>query len=88
MFICFSSDLVVHLLQVGSLDMRSSRALIFSHISAGPCTVLRRGRPEGGLYGVMLFSFQNYGMQDLFSYLAIGCPLYPYDIGASFPALS
>ena len=46
MFICCSDDPVVHLLQ-GSLDLRSSRALILSHISAGTGSVLRRCRPEG-----------------------------------------
>ena len=32
---------------MGSLDQRSSRALIFSNISAGTRSVLRRCRPEG-----------------------------------------
>ena len=44
-FICSSGDLVVHLLQggeVGSLDLRSSRALISSNISAGTGSVLIR----------------------------------------------
>ena len=46
MFVCSSGDLVVHLLsQVGSLDLRSSRALIFSNISAGTGSVLIRCRP-------------------------------------------
>ena len=51
MFVCSSGDLVVHLLkgggEVGSLDLRSSRALIFSNISAGTGSVLIRCRPEG-----------------------------------------
>ena len=33
--------------EVGSLDLRSSRALIFSNISAGTGSVLIRCRPEG-----------------------------------------
>ena len=33
--------------EVGSLDMRSSRALIFSNISVGTGSVLIRCRPEG-----------------------------------------
>ena len=36
MFVCSSGDLVVHLLQVGSLDLRSSRALIFFFCSVYP----------------------------------------------------
>ena len=50
-FVCSSGDLVVHLLQGGrgwiSIDLRSSRALIFSNISAGTGSVLIRCRPEG-----------------------------------------
>ena len=33
--------------EVESLDLRSSRALIFSNISVGTCSVLSRCRPEG-----------------------------------------
>ena len=33
--------------EVGSLDLKSSRALIFSNISAGTSSVLIRCRPEG-----------------------------------------
>ena len=50
MFVCCSGDLVVHLLQageVGSLDLRSSRALILSNIYTGAGSVLIRCRPEG-----------------------------------------
>ena len=49
-FIWSSDDLVVHLLQrgeVGSLDLRSSRVLILSNISAGTGSILIRCRPEG-----------------------------------------
>ena len=51
MFVCCSGDLGVHLLQGGrgggSLDLRSSRALIRSNVSAGTGSVLLRCRPEG-----------------------------------------
>ena len=39
---------------MGSLDLRSSRALIFSIISAGTGSVLGRCGP--GVYGLMLLS--------------------------------
>ena len=41
LFICCSAG------EVGSLDLKSSSALIFSNISAGTVSVLRRCRPEG-----------------------------------------
>ena len=41
MFICCRAG------EVGSLDLRSYRALIFSNISAGTGSVLKRCRPEG-----------------------------------------
>ena len=50
MFVRCSGDPIVHLWQageVGSLDLRSSRALIFSNISVGTGSVLIRCRPEG-----------------------------------------
>ena len=50
--------------EVGSLDLRSSRALIFSNISAGTGSVLIRCRPEGYMSRCC---FQNDGTQDLFS---------------------
>ena len=50
MLVCCSDDLVAHLLQVGevgSVDLRSSRALILSNISTRTGSVLIRCRPEG-----------------------------------------
>ena len=49
MFVCSSGDLAFICCragEVGSLDLRSSRALIFSNISAGTGSVLIRCRPE------------------------------------------
>ena len=50
MFVRYSGDLIVHLWQGGRgkvLDLRSSRALIFSNISVGTGSVLSQCRPEG-----------------------------------------
>ena len=51
--------------ELESLDLRSSRALIFSNISVGIGSVLSRCRPEG-------CCVKNNGTQDLFSFLAVG----------------
>ena len=52
MLIFSFGDVAFHVLQgrageMGPLDLRSSRVLIFSNISAGTGSVLRRCRPEG-----------------------------------------
>ena len=50
MFVCSSGDplfICCRAGEVGSLDLRSSRALIFSNISAGTGSVIIRCRPEG-----------------------------------------
>ena len=51
--------------EVESLDLRSSRALIFSNICFGTGSVLSRCRPED------MCCFKNDGTQYLFSLLAI-----------------
>ena len=71
--------------ELESLDLRSSRALIFSNISVGIGSVLSRCRPEG-------CCVKNNGTQDLFSFLAVvGSRLVQlvfnlYCIGPSFPS--
>ena len=77
---------------MGSLYLRSSRALIFSNISAGTGSVLRRCRPEG-IWCDPAFSMK---VRKIFSTFcqwleAVFCsvfPLSPYDIGPSLPSLS
>ena len=76
--------------EVGSLDLRSSRALILSNISAGTGSVLIRCCPEGicrdatfRMIVRKVFSpfWQFYGRRLLLS-------LSPYDIGPSLLSLS
>ena len=55
--------------EVVSLDLRSSRAFIFSNISVTTGSVLIRCRPEGMWCDADL---KNNGTQDLFSFLAVG----------------
>ena len=51
--------------EVESLNLKSSRTLIFSNISVGTGAVLSQCRPEG------MILIKNDGMQDLFSFLAV-----------------
>ena len=55
--------------EVGSLDLRSSRALMFSNISAGTGSVLINTVSSRGY--MSRCCFQNDGTQDLFSFLAV-----------------
>ena len=77
---------------MGSLDLRSSRALILSNISAGTGSVLIRCRPEGicrdAAFRMMvrkIFLLLGSMMEAVF------CSVYllsPYDIGPSLHSLS
>ena len=78
---------------MGSLDLRSSRALILSNISAGTGSVLIRCRPEGiccdAVYRPMVRKiFSHFFWQFVGSRLLLSCPLSPYDIGPSLPYFS
>ena len=75
-----------------SLDLMSSRALIFSNISAGTGSVLRRSRPEGiwcdDAFRMMVHKiFSPYGSW-LEAVICSACPLSLYDICPSRPTLS
>ena len=78
--------------ELGSLDLRSSHALIFSNISAGTGSVLRRYRPEGircnAAFRMMvrkIFPLFNSWLAAVF---CSACPQSPYDICPSWPSLS
>ena len=47
MFVCCSGNLVIRAAEVGSLDLRSSRALILSNISAKTGSIIIQCHPEG-----------------------------------------
>ena len=92
MFVCCSGDLVIHLLcragEVGSLDLRSSRGLIHYYNSAGTGSVLLNGVVQR-VYVVMVRKiFSPFFGRLLEAVFCSACPLFPYDIGSSFPSLS
>ena len=78
---------------MGSLDLKSSRALIFSNISAGTGSVLIRCRPEGicrvAAFRMMVrkIIFFLFGSLMEAGFCSV-YPLYPYDIGISLLSLS
>ena len=77
---------------MGSLDLRSSCALIFSNISAGTGSVLRRCRPEGiwcdAAFNMMVCKiFSPFFDSCLEAVLCSACPLSHYNIGPSLPSL-
>ena len=74
---------------MGSLDLRSSRALILSNISTGTGSVLIRCRPEGICHDAAVRMM----VRNIFSPFgslreAVFCSVYPYDIGPSLLSLS
>ena len=79
---------------MGSLDLKSSRALTFFNISAGTRSVLRRCQPEDiwcDAFRMMvrkIFSsfWQLVGSRNLLRLSS--CLLSPYYIGPSWPSLS
>ena len=82
MFIRCFGDLVVICCragEVGSLDLRPSRALMFSNISAGIGSVLRRFRPEGCDVDFRMMTRRIF---------CSACHLSPYDICPSWHSLS
>ena len=77
---------------MGYLDLKSSRALIFSNISAGTGVALIRCRPEGiwcyAAFRIMvskIFILFGSWMEAVFG---TACPLSPYDICPSWISLS
>ena len=78
--------------EVGSLDLRSSSALILSNISAGTSSVLIWCHPkdiccDAAFRMMVCKSFLLFGSL-LEAVLCSVCPLSPYDIGPSLPSLS
>ena len=71
MFVRYSGDLIVHSGRAGeveSLDLRSSRTLIFPNISVGTGSVLSRCRPEGMWCDAAL----RIMTRNIFSFLSVG----------------
>ena len=75
--------------EVGSLDLRSSRALILSNISAGTGSVLIRCLPEDiccdAAFRIMVCKIFSPFWQFVF---CSTCHLSPYDMGPSLPSLN
>ena len=78
--------------EVASLDLRSSRALIPSNISAGTGSVLIRCRPEcicpDAAFRMMVGKIFSRFWQFVGSLLLFSYPLSAYDIGPSLLSLS
>ena len=75
--------------EVGSLDLRSSRALIFSNISVGTGSVLIRCRPEGmwcdAAFRIMARKIFSPFWQSVEAVFCSTCLPSLYCIGPSFP---
>ena len=86
-----SSFICCRACEVGSLDQRSSRALILSNISAGTVFVLIRCRPEGicrdAAFRMMVRKIFSPFWQFVGSRLLLSLSS-PYDIGPSLLSLS
>ena len=88
---CFSQMFVCLAGKVGSLDLRSSRALILSNISAGTGSVLIRCRSEGiccnAAFRMRVHKIFSPFWHFVGSIFFLVCPLSPYDIGPSLASL-
>ena len=71
--------------EMGSLDLRSFRALIFSNISAGTGSVLRRCRPEGIWHDA---AFRIKVRNIFYHFFAVGSRLLPSVFSISLRYLS